>query len=104
MRFSELDGARIGVWGAGRELVSFAEQLGRRLPSAHIETIVLDGEPPRDVRERLGAPQARVLGAADAVAALGACEVVVRSPHSCQDNPDTIEEVRRILLLHLAEP
>jgi UDP-N-acetylmuramoylalanine--D-glutamate ligase len=80
MRFSELDGARIGVWGAGRELVSFAEQLGRRLPSAHIETIVLDGEPPRDVRERLGAPQARVLGAADAVAALGACEVVVRSP------------------------
>jgi len=29
-------------------------------------------------------------------------ELVVRSPHSCQDNPHTIAEVRRILLLHLA--
>jgi len=27
-------------------------------------------------------------------------ELVVRSPHSCQGNPHTIEEVRRILLLH----
>jgi triacylglycerol esterase/lipase EstA (alpha/beta hydrolase family) len=29
-------------------------------------------------------------------------EFVVISPHSCQANPHTIEEVRRILLLHLA--
>ncbi len=29
-------------------------------------------------------------------------ELVVRSGHSCQDNPHTIEEVRRILLLHAA--
>jgi hypothetical protein len=28
-------------------------------------------------------------------------ELVVRSPHSCQDNPNTIEEVRRILRLHV---
>lgn len=27
-------------------------------------------------------------------------ELVVRSPHSCQDNPHTIQEVRRILLEH----
>jgi hypothetical protein len=27
-------------------------------------------------------------------------ELVVHSAHSCQDNPHTIEEVRRILLLH----
>ena len=30
-------------------------------------------------------------------------ELVVRSAHSCQDKPDTIREVRRILLQHLAE-
>ncbi|HEV7733765.1 MAG TPA: alpha/beta hydrolase [Candidatus Binatia bacterium] len=30
-------------------------------------------------------------------------EFIVRSPHSCQSNPATIGEVRRILLLHLAE-
>jgi len=27
-------------------------------------------------------------------------EAVVRSPHSLQDNPETVEEVRRVLLLH----
>lgn len=31
-------------------------------------------------------------------------EVVVNSPHSCQSNPTTIAEVRRILLLHLDAP
>jgi pimeloyl-ACP methyl ester carboxylesterase len=30
-------------------------------------------------------------------------ELVVRSPHSCQDNPHTIAEVRRILLEHLEQ-
>ena len=30
-------------------------------------------------------------------------EFIVRSPHSCQANPHTIEEVRRLLLKHLAE-
>jgi len=30
-------------------------------------------------------------------------ELVVRSPHSCQSNPFTIEEVRRILLEHLKD-
>src|SRR5262249_31385529 len=29
-------------------------------------------------------------------------EIVVRSPHSCQSNPATVAEVRRVLLLHLA--
>jgi hypothetical protein len=31
-------------------------------------------------------------------------EFVVRSPHSCQGHPATIEEVRRILLLHVQSP
>ncbi len=31
-------------------------------------------------------------------------EIVVRSPHSCQSNPATIEEVRRILLEHVKTP
>jgi len=32
-----------------------------------------------------------------------ASEFVVTSGHSCQDNPQTIGEVRRILLAHIAE-
>src|SRR5262249_37452695 len=31
-------------------------------------------------------------------------ELVVRSPHSCQSNPHTIGEVRRILMEHLGTP
>jgi len=30
-------------------------------------------------------------------------EKVIRSPHSCQSNPNTIDEVRRILRLHAAD-
>ena len=80
MRFSELDGARIGVWGAGREVRAFAAQLARRLPGASIRAVVFDVIPEGDVRTALGAPQARIASAADALAALSDCELVVRSP------------------------
>lgn len=82
VRFSELDGARIGVWGAGREITSFAEQLARRLPSAQIAVAAFDAPPSGDVRDRLRAPSARIVTVADddVVAALAECEVVVRSP------------------------
>lgn len=81
MRFSELDGARIGVWGAGREIRSFAAQLGRRLPSAQLAVAAFDAAPGEDVRPLLGAPAARVVvGSEAAAAALAECDVVVRSP------------------------
>jgi UDP-N-acetylmuramoylalanine--D-glutamate ligase len=80
VRFSELDGATVGVWGAGREIGSFAEQLARRLPSARILVAAFDAPPPDDVRSRLRAPQARIVMGAEAVAALAGCDVLVRSP------------------------
>jgi UDP-N-acetylmuramoylalanine--D-glutamate ligase len=106
VRFSELEGASIGVWGAGREIGSFAEQLARRLPAARIVVAAFDTAPAGDVRDTLRAPGARILladadadadadaagdrdragggdggGGSDAVvAALSGCDVVVRSP------------------------
>jgi UDP-N-acetylmuramoyl-L-alanine---L-glutamate ligase len=88
VRFSELDGARVGVWGAGREIVCFAEQLALRLPSARIVAAAFDEPPGDDVRERLQAPRARVLSAAEAVAGLGGCDVVVRSPGVSSHRPE----------------
>lgn len=79
MRFSELDGATVGVWGAGREIRSFATQLGRRLPSARIAVVALD-DLASDVPPELIAGGARVVAARGAVAALSTCDVVVRSP------------------------
>jgi UDP-N-acetylmuramoyl-L-alanine---L-glutamate ligase len=107
VRFSELDGARVGVWGAGREIASFADQLARRLPSARIVVAAFDAPPAGDVRETLRAPDALILvasssqrgsgaaagprdrgaedsredtGDSELVAALAGCDVVVRSP------------------------
>lgn len=79
MRFSELDGATVGVWGAGREIRSFATQLRRRLPSARIAVVALD-DPASVVPPELIAAGARVVAAPGAVAALSTCDAVVRSP------------------------
>jgi UDP-N-acetylmuramoylalanine--D-glutamate ligase len=80
VRFSDLEGARVGVWGAGREVRSFAEQLTRRLPRARIVAAAFDAPPPADVLELLCSPEARAAVGADALAALEGCELVVRSP------------------------
>jgi UDP-N-acetylmuramoyl-L-alanine---L-glutamate ligase len=80
VRFSELDGARIGVWGAGREVGSFADQLARRLPSARILVAAFDTSPAEDVRGRLRAPAARIVTGEEIEPALADCDVVVRSP------------------------
>ncbi len=80
VRFSELDGTRIGVWGAGREIGSFAGQLARRLPSARIVVAAFDQPPDARVLQRLKAPGARVVTGEDVLEALGGCELVVRSP------------------------
>jgi UDP-N-acetylmuramoylalanine--D-glutamate ligase len=92
VRFSELDGARIGVWGAGREIRSFAQQLSRRLPGAQIGVAAFDTAPPEDVRETLRAPAAQVVTAVDddVVAALSGCEVVVRSPGVSIHRPEMV--------------
>jgi UDP-N-acetylmuramoyl-L-alanine---L-glutamate ligase len=98
VRFSELDGAKIGVWGAGREIRSLARQLSRRLPSAQIAVAAFDGPPPSAIHEILAAPDARIVssprpgpGGAPGtdtaseddrpiLAALLECDIVVRSP------------------------
>jgi UDP-N-acetylmuramoylalanine--D-glutamate ligase len=91
VRFSELDGATVGVWGAGREIRSFAGQLARRLPAARIAVAAFDGAPPSDVHEALGTA-VRVVTAAEAAAALRDCDVVVRSPGVSVHRP----ELRRL--------
>ncbi|MDA0171851.1 UDP-N-acetylmuramoyl-L-alanine--D-glutamate ligase [Solirubrobacter taibaiensis] len=75
MRFSALDGLRIGVWGAGLETRSFARHVAEKLPRARITTVVL--EEPADAPELTDG--ARVVDASGAEA-LRDCDVVVRSP------------------------
>jgi UDP-N-acetylmuramoylalanine--D-glutamate ligase len=63
VKFSELDGKRIALWGLGRETRAFRAQLERRLPEARI-TAVIDDETPES--------QARK--------AIAEADVLVRSP------------------------
>lgn len=90
MRFSELDGRRIGVWGAGREITSLADQLALRLPAARIEVAVFDELPDRDVAAQLGSPGLRVLEAGRALEALATCDVLVRSPGVSIHRPELL--------------
>jgi UDP-N-acetylmuramoylalanine--D-glutamate ligase len=94
VRFSELEGASIGVWGAGREIVSFAAQVRTRLPAARIAVAAFDEAPGLDVADVLGSPGVRVVAASEATAALSACEVVVRSPGVSIHRPE-IAQLRR---------
>jgi UDP-N-acetylmuramoyl-L-alanine---L-glutamate ligase len=80
LRFSELDGASVGVWGAGREISSFAAQLAHHLPLARIAVVALDADPDGDVRTTLGVSGARLAIGADVSAALADCDVIIRSP------------------------
>jgi UDP-N-acetylmuramoyl-L-alanine---L-glutamate ligase len=80
VRFSELKGAKVGVWGAGREIRSFAAQLHRRVPSAQLAVIAVDDPASPDLREALAAPGALVASGGDIVSSLATCDVVVRSP------------------------
>lgn len=88
MTFSALDGKRLAVWGAGREVRSFLAQVARRLPAARVTYVVLDdiGE---DVSS-LAAGDARVVAAADAVDAVRACDVLVRSPGVSIHRPELV--------------
>jgi UDP-N-acetylmuramoyl-L-alanine---L-glutamate ligase len=95
VRFSELDGARIGVWGAGREIASFVAQLGRRLPAASIDVVAFDEPPAPDVVAALGIPGARVVSGGDVLEALSGCEVLVRSPGVTIHRPEIESLIER---------
>lgn len=79
MRFSDLEGSSVGVWGAGREIRSFASQLERRLPAARITVIAFDSQP-GDGDVAAIAEGARVAVGDGVVEALSQCDAVVRSP------------------------
>ncbi len=82
MRFSELDGKTIAVWGVGRETRSFAHHLQARLPRARLVAVIGDDR----ARDEPAAAADPVLGGVRfvegerALEQLGEVRVIVRSP------------------------
>ena len=68
MRFSDLAGRRVGVWGLGREGRAVADAVRAHLPGT--ELVLVDE------------------GAGDDPTALAACDVVVRSPGVSRYRPE----------------
>ena len=73
MRFSELEGRRVGVWGLGREGRSVARAVAARLPGTEL-ILVDESRPAGSEGEWEGLPVTADPGA------LATCDVVVRSP------------------------
>ncbi len=90
MRFSELDGVKVGVWGAGREIGSFARQLASRLPSARIVAAAFDSPPSRVERAIFEHSGAQTVSASQAVEAMSSCAVIVRSPGVSTYRPELV--------------
>jgi UDP-N-acetylmuramoylalanine-D-glutamate ligase len=63
VKFSDLDGRLIALWGVGRETNAFRTQLEQRLPGATISAVIDDNTPAQDARS-----------------ALARADVLVRSP------------------------
>ncbi len=78
MRFSELDGKAVAVWGLGREIRSLAEHVRSRLPATRIAVIVRE-DLADDGTDAISA-DAIVVGADGAVDAVAGCDVLIRSP------------------------
>ncbi len=76
------------MWGAGREIGSFARAVARHLPAAEIVVAAFDDPPPAEqVRSLLGVDALEVVGPEAAEAALGACGAVIRSPGASIHKP-----------------
>jgi UDP-N-acetylmuramoylalanine--D-glutamate ligase len=85
MRFSELDGRAVALWGLGRETKALARLLAERLPATRIAVVVLDDpqqleREPQLYDEVPGLADATVVGCAQAVDALAGCNALIRSP------------------------
>jgi UDP-N-acetylmuramoyl-L-alanine---L-glutamate ligase len=90
VRFSELEGQSVGVWGAGREIGSFARQLARRLPAARIVAAAFDSPPSAAERAALGPSDPRIVSAAESLGAMSGCALVVRSPGVSVYRPELV--------------
>ena len=85
MRVSELDGLRVGLWGAGREAAAAHAAL-RRLAPAASEVVVTDAPVEPAEHERFAG--ARFASGEAALDALAACDVVIRSPGISRYRPE----------------
>jgi UDP-N-acetylmuramoylalanine--D-glutamate ligase len=86
VRFSDLRGRRVGVWGAGREGLAAHRALREQQPDREV-LVYTDQLVPAEEREPFG-DGARFTDGAGGFGELEACEVVIRSPGVSRYRPE----------------
>ncbi|HEX8075005.1 MAG TPA: UDP-N-acetylmuramoyl-L-alanine--D-glutamate ligase, partial [Thermoleophilaceae bacterium] len=86
MRFSDLAGRRVGVWGAGREGLAAQRALTAQAPDREV-LIYTDTPVPAGERDRFGG-SARFADGPEGFGRLAECEVVIRSPGVSRYRPE----------------
>jgi UDP-N-acetylmuramoylalanine--D-glutamate ligase len=92
MRWAELEGRRVAVWGFGREGRAALNALARRLPGQAIELYCAADEVDA---AKAAFPSVRVHGAAPDADALAAFDVVVKSPGISAYKPELLDAKAR---------
>lgn len=91
MRFSELEGRSIGVWGAGREARALCQAVREHLSDCRIGAVVTDDEPAVEAVDELGVEPELVAWGEGATERLDGCDVVVRSPGISIHRPEAAQ-------------
>jgi UDP-N-acetylmuramoylalanine--D-glutamate ligase len=92
LTWPDLSGARVGVWGLGRE----GHANVRKLRALGVEPVLVDDHPPADAAGQTDTGGQQVLATGDGgLAALARCDVVVKTPGISRYRP----EVRRLAAL-----
>ncbi|HKP88370.1 MAG TPA: UDP-N-acetylmuramoyl-L-alanine--D-glutamate ligase [Thermoleophilaceae bacterium] len=86
MRFADLAGRRVGVWGAGREGLAAHRALREQEPEREV-VVYTDAPVPEQEREAFGGGAAFADGP-DGFGRLEGCEVVIRSPGVSRYRPE----------------
>ncbi len=92
MRWADLEGKRVAVWGFGREGRAALNALARRLPGQAVELYCAADEVDA---AKAAFPSLRVHGAAPDADALAAFDVVIKSPGISAYKPELLEASAR---------
>jgi UDP-N-acetylmuramoyl-L-alanine---L-glutamate ligase len=88
MRWADLEGKRVAVWGFGREGRAALDALGRRLPGQAVDLYVGAGEADA---ARAAYPRASVIETPPDGAALSRYDIVIKSPGISAYKPELLE-------------
>lgn len=95
MRFSDLEGRRVALWGAGAEIQALLAAIRARGLEVEYRGCIFDQEPGEKARAALARYEIEPVPAAEAVNAVAGADALIRSPGVSIHRPEIEEVIRR---------